>query len=59
MLGLYEEPDGRNGIGLVTPTDRKLTPSFDIRPADKNGAEPGDIVWVEAGGRRARRAAPA
>ncbi len=57
VLGLYEEPDGRNGIGLVTPTDRKLKLSFDIRPADKNGAEPGDIVWVEpAGGALARRA---
>jgi len=57
VLGLYEEPDGRNGIGLVNPTDRKLKVSFDIRPADKNGALPGDIVWVEpAGGALARRA---
>ena len=57
VLGLYEEPVGRDGMGLVTPTDRKLKLSFDIRPADKNGAEPGDIVWVEpAGGALARRA---
>src|SRR4029453_5614995 len=57
VLGLYEEPDGRNGLGLVTPTDRKLKVSFDIRPADKNGADPGDLAWVEpAGGALARRA---
>ncbi len=57
VLGLYEEPAGGNGIGLVTPTDRKLKQSFDVRPADRNGAEPGDIVWVEAtGGSLARRA---
>ena len=31
--------------------------SFDVRPADKNGAQPGDIVWIEAtGGALARRA---
>lgn len=57
ILGLYEEPDGRNGLGLVNPTDRKLRQSFDVRPADKNGTVPGDIVWVEAaGGTLSRRA---
>ena len=57
ILGLYEEPPGRDGLGLVTPTDRKLRMSFDIRPADRNGALTGDIVWVEAtGGALARRA---
>jgi len=57
ILGLYEEPDGRHGLGLVTPTDRKLRREFDVRPADKNGALPGDIVWVEeAGDTLARRA---
>ena len=57
VLGLYEEPPGRDGMGIVTPTDRKLKASYDIRPADKNGAEPGDIVWVEpSGGALARRA---
>jgi ribonuclease R len=57
ILGLYEEPPGANGMGLVTPTDRKLRQSFDVRPADKNDATPGDIVWVEAtGGTIARRA---
>ena len=57
ILGLYEEPDGRNGLGLVTPTDRKLRGSFDVRPADRNGAQPGDIVWIEAtGGTLTRRA---
>jgi ribonuclease R len=57
ILGLYEEPEGRGGLGLVTPTDRKLRQSFDVRPADKNGATPGDIVWVEAsGGALSRRA---
>jgi ribonuclease R len=50
ILGLYEEPTGRNGLGTVTPTDRKLRREFDVRPADKNGAEPGDIVWIEATG---------
>ena len=41
----------------MTPTDRKLRQSFDVRPADKNGAVPGDIVWVEAaGGALSRRA---
>ncbi len=57
ILGLYEEPNGRNGLGTVTPTDRKLRREFDVRPADKNGAQPGDIVWVEeAGSELARRA---
>ena len=58
ILGLYEEPPGRGGLGLVTPTDRKLRQSFDVRAADRAGARPGDIVWVEATGtalsRRAR-----
>jgi ribonuclease R len=57
ILGLYEEPDGRHGLGLVTPTDKKLRRVFDVRAADKNGALPGDIVWIEeAGGALARRA---
>jgi ribonuclease R len=57
-LGLYEEPPGANGMGLVTPTDRKQRQSFDIRPTDRNGAVHGDIVWIEPTGaalsRRAR-----
>ena len=57
ILGLYEEPAGRNGLGLVTPTDRKLRREFDVRPTDRNGARPGDIVWIEeTGGALARRA---
>jgi ribonuclease R len=57
ILGLYEEPAGGNGMGLVTPTDRKLRRSFDVRPADKNGALSGDIVWIEeVGGAMTRRA---
>ena len=57
ILGLYEEPPGRNGVGLVTPTDRKLRREFDVRPTDRNGALPGDIVWIEeTGGALARRA---
>lgn len=57
VLGLYEEPVGGNGMGLVTPTDRKLKQSFEVRPADRNDAQPGDIVWVEAtGGTLSRRA---
>src|SRR5262245_7194419 len=57
ILGLYEEPEGRGGMGLVSPTDRKLKQSFDVRPADQNGAQPGDIVWIEAtGGALSRRA---
>ena len=57
ILGLYEEPEGGHGMGLVTPTDRKLRQSFEVRPADKNGAVPGDIVWIEAtGGALSRRA---
>jgi len=44
ILGLYEE---RGGIGHVTPTDRKLRREFDVRPADRNGAQTGDIVWIE------------
>ena len=54
ILGLYEE---RDGIGHVTPTDRKLRREFDVRPADKNGAQPGDIVWIEdTGDQLSRRA---
>jgi ribonuclease R len=57
ILGLYEEPEGRHGLGLVTPTDRKLRREFDVRPADRNGALPGDIVWIEeTGGAITRRA---
>ena len=57
ILGLYEEPPGRKGLGLVTPTDRKLRREFDVRPTDRNGALPGDIVWIEeTGGALARRA---
>ena len=57
ILGLYEEPNGHNGLGTVTPTDRKLRREFDVRPADKNGARPGDIVWIEeAGSELSRRA---
>jgi len=58
ILGLYEEPPGGSGMGMVTPTDRKQRQTFDIRPADRNGALPGDIVWIEGAGtalsRRAR-----
>ena len=50
ILALYEEPAGGNGMGLATPTDRKLRASFEVRPADRNGALPGDIVWVESAG---------
>ena len=57
ILGLYEEPQGRHGLGLVTPTDRKLRREFDVRPTDRNGALPGDIVWIEeTGGALTRRA---
>ncbi|WIM14166.1 ribonuclease R [Enhydrobacter sp.] len=57
ILGLYEEPAGRGGHGTVTPTDRKLRREFDVRPADRNGARPGDIVWIEeVGGHLSRRA---
>ena len=57
ILGLYEEPNGPDGLGLASPTDRKLRQSFDVRPADRNGAVPGDIVWVEPlGGALSRRA---
>ena len=58
ILGLYEEPVGRGGIALVTPTDRKLRQTYEVRAADRNDAKPGDVVWVEATGsvlsRRAR-----
>src|SRR5207253_8677880 len=54
ILGLYEE---RDNMGHVTPTDRKLRREFDVRPADRNGAQPGDIVWIEeAGANLSRRA---
>jgi ribonuclease R len=57
ILGLYDQPVGGAGMGLVSPTDRKLRQSFEIRPADKNSAVPGDIVWIEAtGGALSRRA---
>ena len=57
ILGLYEEPAGRGGLGSVTPTDRKLRREFDVRAADKNGALPGDIVWIEeTGGHLSRNA---
>src|SRR6185312_14573990 len=56
ILGLYEEPNGRQGLGTVTPTDRKLRREFDVRPADRNDAQPGDIVWIEeTGGHLSRR----
>jgi ribonuclease R len=58
ILGLYEEPQEGRGLGVVTPTDRKLRQTFEVRPADKNAAKPGDIVWIESIGaalsRRAR-----
>ena len=50
ILGLYEEPPGGKGIGLVTPTDRKMRNTFEVRASDSYGAQPGDIVWVEAAG---------
>jgi ribonuclease R len=57
ILGLYEEPEGRGDLGIVTSTDRKQRGQFDVRPADKNGAKPGDIVWIEeTGGHLSRRA---
>lgn len=57
ILGLYEEPDGEHGPGRVTPTDKKLRREFQVRPADRNGATPGDIVWIEeAGGELSQRA---
>src|SRR5204862_269455 len=57
ILGLYEQPAGGNGLATVTPTDRKLRREFEVRPADSNGAQPGDIVWIEeAGGELSRRA---
>jgi ribonuclease R len=57
ILGLYEEPAGRAGLGSVTPTDRKLRREFDVRAVDRNGALPGDIVWIEeTGGHLSRNA---
>ncbi len=57
ILGLYEEPQAGRAR-LVTPTDRKLRREFDVRPNDRNGALPGDIVWIEeTGGALTRRAA--
>jgi ribonuclease R len=57
ILGLYEEPAGHRGLGTVTPTDRKLRREFEVRSADRNDAQPGDIVWVEeTGGHPSRRA---
>src|SRR5476649_1448068 len=57
ILALYEEPPGSNGMGLATPTDRKMRTAFDVRPGDKNGALPGDIVWVESAGAELSRRA--
>ena len=58
VLGLYEEPDGRNGIGLVTPTDRKLKRVR--RPAGRQERRRAGRHRLGRGGRRrARRAAPA
>jgi ribonuclease R len=54
ILGLYEE---RDGLGTVTPTDRKVRGEFEVRPAEKNGARPGDIVWIEATGSELSRRA--
>ncbi|HYC63404.1 MAG TPA: RNB domain-containing ribonuclease, partial [Reyranellaceae bacterium] len=57
ILGLYEEPQEARGLGVVTPTDRKLRQTFEVRPSDRNGAKPGDVVWVESvGGALSRRA---
>jgi ribonuclease R len=42
---------------MVTPTDRKLRQTFEVRAADRSGAIPGDIVWIDAsGGALSRRA---
>jgi len=43
ILGLYEEPNGRDGLGIVTPTDRKLRREFEVRAADKNGVLCGEM----------------
>jgi ribonuclease R len=57
ILGLYAEPTGPSGLGLVTPTDRKLRQDFQIAVRDRGDAKPGDVVWIEAtGGALARRA---
>ncbi len=40
ILGLYEETAGRDGLGTVTPTDKKLRREFDVRPADKTARCP-------------------
>ena len=59
ILGLYEEPPGRDGLGLVTPTDRKLRREL-RRPAGRQERRAGRAT--SSGSRRpaARwRAAPA
>jgi ribonuclease R len=57
ILGLYEEQAGRDGLGTVTPTDRKQRGVFEVRPSDRNGAQPGDVVWIEATGSELSRRA--
>jgi ribonuclease R len=47
IVGVYQEPPGRGGLGLVTPTDRKSRFEWDVAARDRNGAEPGDVVAVE------------
>ncbi len=56
ILGIYAEPTGRSGLGMVTPTDRRLRFELAVATRDRGGAEPGDLVWVEpTGGPMARR----
>lgn len=56
ILGVYAEPGGRSGPGIVTPTDRRLRFELSIAARDRGGARPGDVVWIEpTGGPMARR----
>ena len=47
ILGLYEEPDGRHGLGLVTPTDKKLRREFDVRAAASGNSTGMSLAAIE------------
>ena len=56
ILGLYEEPNGHNGLGTVTPTDRKLRREFDV-PARRQERRAAGRHRLDRGGRQ-RAVAP-
>lgn len=46
LLGVYELDE--QGQGVVRPTEKRLRETYAVRPSDSGGAEPGDLVLIEA-----------